>query len=200
MLHRASMKFYENWLQQQEYAVSYIETTVEENYCRDLVASLAKQKITLIHIAAWADDWLLKRMQLACKKNKITLYIYDSPNFLNTPQSVEDYFSKKRTYFQTDIYICQRKQRNILLEKDGIPLSGEWIFDAENRQKLPKNEKVPALELPKENKYVNEAKRSIRQHFFIKGFIWQIMDCREFIRIVYKWEGSKNPMSAGVII
>ena len=86
VLHRASMKFYENWLQQQEYAVNYIETTVKENDCRDLVASLAKQKITGIHIAAPADDWLFKRMQQACIKNKITLHIYDSPNFLNTPK------------------------------------------------------------------------------------------------------------------
>ena len=166
VLHRASMKFYEDWLQQNDYTVNYIEAGVKENDCRQLVAGLSKQKITDIHIAALADDWLLKRMQHACSKNKITLHIYDSPNFLNTPQSVDDYFNKKKTYFQTDFYTWQRKQRNILLEKDGKPVGGKWTFDADNRQKFPKKEKVPALKLPKENKYVDEAKEYVQQHFY----------------------------------
>ena len=165
VLHRASMKFYEHWLQENKYAVKYIETSEKENDCRQLVTALAKQKITDLHIAAVADSWLHKRMQQACSRNKITLHIYDSPNFLNTPQSVDDYFSKKKTYFQTDFYTWQRKQRNILLEKDGKPLGGKWTYDADNRQKFPKKEKVPALVLSKENKYVGEAKRYVQQHF-----------------------------------
>jgi deoxyribodipyrimidine photolyase-related protein len=165
VLHRASMKFYENWLRKNKYIVKYIETSVKENDCRQLVVALAKQKITDIHMAALADDWLHKRMQQACSKNKIALYIYDSPNYLNTPQSVDDYFSKKKTYFQTDFYTWQRKQRSILLEKDGKPLGGKWTFDADNRQKFPKKEKAPVLQLPKENNYVAEAKQYVQQHF-----------------------------------
>ena len=164
VLHRASMKFYENWLQQNKYAVNYIETSEKENDCRLLVAALAKQKITDIHIAAVADDWLHKRMQQACSTNKITLHVYDSPNFLNTAESVADYINKKKTYFQTDFYTWQRRQRNILLEADGKPLGGQWTFDADNRQRFPKKEKPPALELPKENDYVVEARQYVQQH------------------------------------
>lgn len=165
VLHRASMKFYENWLQENKYAVKYIETSEKENDCRQLVTALAKQKITDIYIAAVADRWLHKRMQQACSRNKIALHIYNSPNFLNTPQTVDDYFSKKKTYFQTDFYTWQRRQRNLLLEKDGKPLGGKWTYDADNRQKFPKKEKVPVLELFKENKYVGEAKKYVQQHF-----------------------------------
>jgi deoxyribodipyrimidine photolyase-related protein len=104
-------------------------------------------------------------MQEACNKNKITLHVYDTPNFLNTPQKVDEYFSKKKTYFQTDFYTWQRKQRNILLEKDGKPVGGKWTFDADNREKFPKKEKVPVLHLPIENKYVIEAKQYVQQHF-----------------------------------
>ena len=165
VLHRASMKFYENWLQQNGYTVNYIETSVKENDCRELVASLDKQNVDHIHIAAVADDWLLKRMQHACEENKITLHIYDSPNFLNTAKSTDDYFGKKKTYFQTDFYIWQRRQRKILLENDGNPVCGKWTFDADNRQKFPKKEKVPELELPEENNYVAEAKQYVQTHF-----------------------------------
>jgi deoxyribodipyrimidine photolyase-related protein len=166
VLHRASMKFYENWLQQNQYTVQYIETNEKENDCRQLIAGFAKQKITSIHIAAVTDNWLLKRIQQACNTNNITLHIYNNPNFLNTPQSVDDYFNKRKTYFQTDFYTWQRKQRNILLEEDGKPVGGKWTFDADNREKFPKKEKAPALQLSKENKYIAEAKHYIEQHFF----------------------------------
>lgn len=165
VLHRASMQFYQNWLKQNGYNVIYIETGVKENDCRHLVTHLAKQKVTDIHIAALADDWLLKRIQTACKKHTITLHIHDTPNFLNTPENVADYFNKKKTYFQTDFYTWQRKQRKILLENDGKPVGGKWTFDADNRQRFPKKEKAPVLMLPKVNGYVTEARQYVQQHF-----------------------------------
>jgi len=165
VLHRASMKFYEDWLLQHNYAVRYVETNKKENDCRQLVAHLARQKVTAVHIAAVADDWLLKRMQNACEKHDISLHIYDSPNFMNTVKSTEAYFSKKKSYFQTDFYIWQRKQRQILIENNGEPGGGQWSFDAENRKKIPKKEKVPAIKTPKENSYIAEAKKYVETHF-----------------------------------
>ncbi|MDN3584655.1 cryptochrome/photolyase family protein [Mucilaginibacter flavus] len=165
VLHRASMKFYESWLQQNDYTVKYIDTNQKENDCRQLVASLARQQIAHIHIAAVADNWLLKRMQHACAGNSITLHILDSPNFLNTTKSTEDYFSRKKAYFQTDFYKWQRQQRNILLESDGQPIGGQWTFDSDNREKFPKKEKAPALEVPQENKFITEAKQYVQENF-----------------------------------
>jgi deoxyribodipyrimidine photolyase-related protein len=165
ILHRASMKFYENWLQKNKYQVNYIQTIVKENDCRQLVNTLCKQQITDIHIAAPVDDWLLKRMRQACKKNKIVLHVYDSPNFLNAPKTLKEYFDKRKTYFQTDFYTWQRKQRGILLEKDGKPVGGKWTFDADNRQKFPKKEKAPQLQSPKENKFVTEARQYVQKYF-----------------------------------
>lgn len=165
ILHRACMKFYEAWLLQHKYAVSYIGSGQPENDCRKLVAHLASLQVKEIHIAAPADDWLLKRMQAACKKNRITLHIEVSPAFLNTAQGVEDYFSKKKTYFQTDFYTWQRKERKILLQKDGKPLGGKWTFDADNRKKFPAKEKVPTLKIPAENKYLEEARTYVQKYF-----------------------------------
>jgi deoxyribodipyrimidine photolyase-related protein len=165
VLHRASMQFYADWLRQQKFNVTYIDTTDATSDCRKLIAQLAKQKITEAYIAAPADNWLQRRLQTACARYKIKLHIADTPNFLNTPQSVADYFSKKKTYFQTDFYTWQRKQRNILLEKDGKPTGGKWTFDSDNREKYPKKTKPPPLHLPKENKFIQEAKQYVAKHF-----------------------------------
>ncbi|WP_295718783.1 cryptochrome/photolyase family protein [Mucilaginibacter sp.] len=165
VLHRASMKFYEDWLQQQDYTVHYIESNTPENDCRQLMATLAAQQIDQVHMAAVSDDWLYKRVQHACDQNDISLRVYDSPNFLNTTESTADYFSKKKTYFQTDFYKWQRQQRSVLLENNGQPIGGQWTYDSDNRQKYPKKEKAPIIELPEENKFINEAKDYVKTNF-----------------------------------
>ena len=165
ILHRSGMKFYEDYLNEQNYTVQYIDTTDERNDIRIFIAYLSKQKITNIHIADVVDDWLIKRITKACKKYAIELTVYPSPCFLNTMEEVADYFSKKKTYFQTDFYIQQRKKRNLLLEPDGKPIGGKWTFDADNRMKFPKKEIVPTINFPKANSYITEATKYVQQHF-----------------------------------
>ena len=132
---------------------------------RKLIASFAKQQINEIQIADVADNWLLKRIKETCLQHKIKLIIHATPGFLNTMDDVADYFNKKKTYFQTDFYTHQRKQRKILLEKDGKPLGGKWTFDAENREKYPKKQKPPAVIFPKQNKYIKEAIEFVKKNF-----------------------------------
>ena len=165
VLHRASMKFYEHWLQQQGYEVTYIESPTQQSDCSMLIEGMASQKITDIHVVDVVDNWLTKRLQDACQKNNITLQVYETPNFINTKKNTDSYFNTKKTYFQTDFYTWQRKQRSILLESDGKPIGGKWTYDAENRAKFPKKEKAPTLVFPKENQYIKEAKQYVQQHF-----------------------------------
>ena len=165
VLHRASMQFYAQWLNENSYDVSYIETTKAENDVRKLIASLAKQQITEIHIADVTDNWLLKRIKETCLQRQIKLIVHATPGFLNTMDDVADYFSKKKTYFQTDFYTHQRKLRKILLEKDCKPLGGKWTFDAENREKYPKKQTPPKVTLPKPNKFIKEATDYVEKHF-----------------------------------
>jgi len=165
VLHRASMKFYQQWLTEKKYTVTYIETTDERNDIRQLIGSLATQNISAIHIADVADNWLLKRIANTCKQHKIQLVINTSPVFLNTPAEVADYFNTRKTYFQTDFYTHQRKLRKLLLEKDGKPHGGKWTYDGDNRLKFPKSETVPVVHFPKENAFIKEAKKYVTQHF-----------------------------------
>jgi deoxyribodipyrimidine photolyase-related protein len=80
-------------------------------------------------------------------------------------EEVGEFFNKKKTYFQTDFYIWQRKKRNLLLEGKQQPIGGKWTFDSDNRQKFPKNGKAPAILFPKENMYVKEAKEYVLKNF-----------------------------------
>ena len=165
ILHRSSMKFYEDFLFCRNYTVNYIDTNDRRNDIRLLVESLATEEITGIHIADVADNWLLKRIRDRCKELNIELFVYPTPGFLNEPQELDEYFENKKIYFQTDFYIRQRKSRNILLEASGKPLGGKWSFDAENRLRFPRHEQAPAVDFKNNNSYIQEAEAYIEKHF-----------------------------------
>lgn len=165
VLHRASMKFYEQFLKAQGVVVHYIESNKIQNKCELLIEQLHSNKVKQIHIVDPVDNWLLEKIKSSCKKYGIELTIYDNPNFLNTINQVGDFFSKKKTYFQTDFYTWQRKTRNILLEKDGKPLGGKWTYDADNRSKFPKKEAAPKLPSAPPNNYISEAVSYIQKNY-----------------------------------
>jgi deoxyribodipyrimidine photolyase-related protein len=165
VLHRASMKFYEQYLTEHKFVVNYIESIETQNRIELLINQLHAINVQHIHIVDPVDSWVLKKITTTCKKYKIELTIYDSPNFLNTINQVADFFSKKKTYFQTDFYTWQRKSRNILLEKDGKPMGGKWTYDADNRAKFPKKEIAPKIPSVTSNKYIVEAQKYIQQNY-----------------------------------
>lgn len=165
IFHRASMKYYENYLAEKNILVEYVECTAPAADVRILIPELAKGGITEIHYTDTTDNWLEKRIATSARETGIKLVRYPNPGFLNQLPEVEDFFSGKKSYFQTDFYTWQRKKRNVLLDAAKKPLGGKWTFDAENRLKFPKNEIVPEIDIPGENQYVKEAKEYIRSNF-----------------------------------
>jgi len=165
VLHRASMKFYEQFLKEQGVQVHYVEATQPENKNELLIGKLHLNKVTQIHVVDPVDNWLLEKIKSSCKQFGIELIIYNNPNFLSSLKDVDTYFSKKKNYFQTDFYTWQRKSRNILIEKEGKPLGGKWTFDADNRSKFPKKETPPQIPTAPLNNYISEAEIYIKHHY-----------------------------------
>ena len=165
ILHRSGMKFYEAYLQELDHQVHYIDTNDTRNEVAQLITFFAEQNISGIYMADVSDYWLTTRIRAACKKHAIALTVYASPSFLNTPEEAAAYVNKKKTYFQTDFYIQQRKQRNILLETNGKPSGGKWTFDADNRMKFPAKEIAPVVHFPDVSSYITEATAYVQKHF-----------------------------------
>ncbi len=165
VLHRASMKFYEQFLKEQGLLVHYIESIETQNRIELVLKKLHSNKVKQIHIVDPVDSGLLEKIKSSCTKYGIELTIYNCPNFLNSLKEVDAYFSTKKTYFQTDFYTWQRKSRNILLEKDGKPLGGKWTYDADNRSKFPKKELVPKVPAAASNKFVEEAEKYVQKNY-----------------------------------
>ncbi len=164
-LHRASMKYYQSYLEAQKIKVNYIEASQPESDIRILLEKLTENDISKIIFCDPSDDWLLKRIIHSAKKNKIETEVLPNPNFITDLKKAFDYFDQKKKYFQTDFYILQRKTHKILVDDLQKPLGGKWTFDAENREKLPKKMVLPLINLPKENQWTKEATSYVNTNF-----------------------------------
>ncbi len=161
--HRATMKFYDNYLREQGLEVIYIESNSELSDVRKLMPHLLENGVTEIHYCDVSDNWLEKRIKSFGEK--VNLVEHETPMFLNSKNEITSYFKTKKHYFQTDFYTQQRKKRLILLEPDLKPVGGKWTYDTENRLKYPKAKIPPSVEFPPENEFVSEASEYVKANF-----------------------------------
>ena len=165
VLHRSSMKFYQDYLERKKFKVIYIDSTNELSDIRKLIPFLKQKRIEEIHFTDVADNWLEKRIKQTVEKCGIKLHEYATPSFFNTKDELKEFFSGKKKYSQTDFYIKQRKKFEILLNEDGSPLGGKWTYDTENRLKYPTTKKTPVVKFPSSNKYYEEAVEYVNKNF-----------------------------------
>jgi deoxyribodipyrimidine photolyase-related protein len=165
LLHRATMRMYADYLTQQGYELRYIPATSEECDLQKLLPTIASTGIRALHYADVVDDWLRQRLTAGAQQQGIQLQEYRSPNFLEDPAEISEFFDRRKSYKQTDFYIDRRKYRKILLDESGKALGGQWTYDVDNRQKFPKARSAPAVHLPGLNEYVKEAQVYVSQHF-----------------------------------
>ena len=165
ILHRASMKFYESYLQSQKINVIYIHSYDELSDIRKLIPYLKKKGISKIEYNDTTDYWLEQRIENACKTHKIKATKNSSPLFLNSSEEIATYFADKKRMFQTDFYKHQRLNKNILLEKNNKPIGGKWTYDDENRLKYPKGKTPPKITSLKHNNFYEEAIDYTKKYF-----------------------------------
>jgi len=82
--HRATMKYYVDYLNGLGLKVHYIDSYSEEADIRTFIKQKAKEGVTDIHYINPVDNWLEKRITSSAKSNNIVLHQYETSNFINT--------------------------------------------------------------------------------------------------------------------
>lgn len=155
--HRASMKFYENYLQSKKIKVVYIDAINELADVRKLIPYLKTKGVLSFEYIDTTDYWLEQRINKISKAQKMEIIKNPTPLFLNSSAEIAGYFSNKKRMFQTDFYKQQRQSRNILLDTNQKPIGGKLTFDDENRLKYPKAITPPKTSFLKPNIIYAEA-------------------------------------------
>lgn len=137
LFHKLSMDAYEELLISLGYEVRRL-SILEYPTTKDVFDRIKKDGIRSIHVVDTTDDFLEK----ALRGSRLERVWYESPLFLlEKADAIKRYESSKR--FMANFYKKLRKDKKILLQKNGEPVGGEWSFDDENRKKLPKTIKLP---------------------------------------------------------
>jgi deoxyribodipyrimidine photolyase-related protein len=163
--HRASMKFYESYLQSKKMNVIYIDSTNKLSDVRNLISSFKLKDIKNFEYIDTTDYLLEKRLSESSKNNNIVPIKNQSQLFINSSEENASFFEGKKRMFQTDFYKHQRLRKNILLEIDRKPIGGKWTFDDENRLKYPKGKNPPKVDFVKSNDFYTEATIYTNKHF-----------------------------------
>lgn len=100
---------------------------------------------TRLQVAEIADRGFAQALRRFCLERGVELTVLPSPAFLESAAESRAWFERQRRPFMKTFYQRQRRRLGLLLEPDGTPAGGQWSFDADNRRRLPKSYREPAL-------------------------------------------------------
>lgn len=160
--HRATMKCYAEELKKKGFEVVYMDYSNSKT--AELLTGLKKEGIDTLHFCDPTDYLLERRYRRYAGQLNLRLQITENPGFLCSRKYGQDFYAGRKKFFLTEFYIEQRKRLEVLMEGDE-PAGGRWTYDTENRKKLPAGTHVPGLPKIKENKYIEEARKYVNDHF-----------------------------------
>ena len=149
LFHRASMKYYEDYLKKLKYKVKYIE------YSKLKQKKYPKGKE--IYMFDVVDFYLEKKLK---KEYGDKLKVFETPLFMINNEELEKYENDerfKKKYFHKNFYEWIREEKDILIK--------EKSYDSENRKPIPKNLKIPEINTKVESDYVDEAKKYVEKNW-----------------------------------
>jgi deoxyribodipyrimidine photolyase-related protein len=155
--HRATMKYYYDYLKKNNINVKYFEFKNITNKFYDNIKS------NKIYIYNPIEHELLNKLK---KLYGDKLYIYPTLNFLvylDIKLLKDNIFNNNYSF--NKFYIYYRKKFNILLNSDGSPVGNKWSYDEDNRKKIPLGTILPKLPKIINNKYTIEATNYINTYF-----------------------------------
>jgi deoxyribodipyrimidine photolyase-related protein len=171
--HRASMKFYQSFLEEKGRKVIYIDSSDLLSDIRNFKTEIEGKKITEINVINPSDFYLEKRLKKVAKNIKLNLC--DSPQFITSKDDLKEFFNPdKKSYFQTAFYKQERIRLNILVDENKNPEGGNWTYDVDNRKKYPKGKTPPEVHFPKKSKIWVEAVKYTEENFKNNlGKVWE---------------------------
>lgn len=138
VFHKLSLDAYEAYLTKSGHIV--IRLTIHEYpTTTDVFKRLIQDGVKQLHVVDPTDTYL----ERAIAKSGIERVFYESPLFLLPKQEAVERYQKSKRFMAT-FYKQLRQKFNILMDDDGTPIGGQWSFDADNRQKLPKHHPLPS--------------------------------------------------------
>lgn len=179
ILHRAGMS---HWMREQRelgHDIERIETSGTATTSGALLEECVPANASALHVCDPVDDVLGRRLRRFAAHRGIRLVLHETPMFLSPMAWLKQQIGGRKRPFMAHFYQAQRQRLGILLDDQGGPQGGKWSFDTENRQRLPKGHRAPALPVFEETAELKEAKSYVEAKFpqtrgEATGFRWPV--------------------------
>ncbi len=136
ILHRASMKYYEDYLTERGYHVHYLEYNSE--WRRELVGR---------------DINLMRPYD-----HKLEGELPEGVTMIDSLGFIGGGLKEGKKPFMATYYKEQRRRLDILISEGGKPVGGKWSYDKDNRKKFPEGHTFPEISRCT-NKYIDKCRR-----------------------------------------
>ncbi|MGB3828639.1 MAG: cryptochrome/photolyase family protein [Ornithinimicrobium sp.] len=167
ILHRASMRRFEDRLRESGYAVHYLATDAGRSSGERLEALLRDLDPDRVGFFDPVDDWATQRTAAILDRLPVAFDpgrdVWESPNFVTSRQEIRSWFAENSARMQ-HFYAWQRQRLDILVDGDA-PVGGQWSFDTENRKKLPTKHPVPPVTFAEHHPAVTQAIAWVKDAF-----------------------------------
>ena len=142
----AAMRQFAAALREQGHPVIYFKISDPENKqsfaqnLQDLIQTRGFEKLEYQLPDEYRLDQELKRI---AKALALPTSVYDTEHFYSTRDELKDFFKNRKTYVMENFYRYMRQKHSVLMV-GSEPITGQWNYDQDNRQKMPANHLPPA--------------------------------------------------------
>jgi len=166
VFHRASMKFYEDYLNSSVLSTEYINALDDRSSVSKLIVDLKDSGFSDIEFIDPCDDWLERRIVSTCIDCNLDYKKIENPLFLAEINVLQEFFKPhKKRFFHKSFYENQRLSMNIMIDVMGKPQGGKWSYDEDNRKKYPKGKISPNVCFPNSTLFYEEAVNYVNLNF-----------------------------------
>lgn len=88
------------------------------------------------------DKFFESEIRTFVEQSNLDIKFLPSPMFLTTRDESAEWLADNRP-FMASFYRWQRERLGVLLNDDSEPAGGRWSYDADNRERLPKDVAIP---------------------------------------------------------
>jgi deoxyribodipyrimidine photolyase-related protein len=137
----AAMQNFASNLIEKKHHVIYIKINDDNNlqsFEKNCNALIKKHKFTLFEYQLPDEYRVDEHLKSTLQQLKIPFNTFDTEHFYSNRNELGDFFLGKKIFLMETFYRYMRKKNSVLIVDGDKPLNGQWNFDEDNRQKLPK--------------------------------------------------------------
>ncbi|QNF31569.1 cryptochrome/photolyase family protein [Adhaeribacter swui] len=142
----AAMRQFAAELQAIGHEVIYFKISDPENkqsFEQNLQYLISKHSYTKLEYLLPDEYRLDEELKRIAQALPIPTTISDTEHFYSTRDELGKFFKNRKTYVMENFYRYMRQKHGVLMHGDE-PITGQWNYDQDNRQKMPANHLPPA--------------------------------------------------------